>query len=294
MMLRQERMTDAVILCVAGGVLGGAGVSASAASVSPDVIFGSGNANGSFTVDQNVPANVELGLRAKLRFDASNQPANIFNYNLVDTYTFQNGTPPSGFGFAPNATTTPIWNFEWSINSDISDVPPGGGGLNTGWLTDEPLNRFTYRLSLDADPGPGTNFLTFDPINVDLADHALGNNSFGNDEGIVATTEVGYQQLIGNGNPSFPFFPPPGRGYNVAQNSWSYEFFNDPGSPLENFDPNQTGTYTIKLEAFDGGVTPVASTSIDVEVVPEPATLALAGIGGLVFLSRRVGRRSED
>lgn len=84
--------------------------------VTNNVIFGSGNANGSWTTDR---ANgVEVGLRAKVRFNAANAPENTFNSNGAGTYEFQAGLPPTGFGFAPGSTSTATWNFEWSINSN--------------------------------------------------------------------------------------------------------------------------------------------------------------------------------
>ena len=48
--------------------------------ITPDVIFGSGNANGSWTTER--VSGLEIGLRAKLRFDASCAPDNIFNSKL--------------------------------------------------------------------------------------------------------------------------------------------------------------------------------------------------------------------
>lgn len=72
-------------------------------NVIPDVIFGSGNANGAFTVNRN--NDVELGIRAKVRFPV---PSNTFNSDGDGTYTHQAG---DFGGLAP-------WNFEWSVNSD--------------------------------------------------------------------------------------------------------------------------------------------------------------------------------
>ena len=245
-MLRQ--LTIAALLASAPGM-------ALAMNVTPDVIFGSGNANGSFTLDRR--NGVELGLRAKLRFNSSNLPENTFNYDGVDTYTFAAGTPPTGFSFAPNSPTTPIWNFEWSVNTDFEGT------------TGKVLDDLTYILSL-GDGNLGA--LTFDPINVTSADHALGNNSTGNGGGTVDT--VTYASSIGS--------------FNVAQNSWSYEFFNNAGTALEFFDPNKVGTYDISLTAFDGGVE-VASTSIKVNVVPVPGALPLLAtvIGGVAWMRRR-------
>jgi len=85
-------------------------------NVTPDVIFGSGNSNGSFTVDQN--NNIELGLRGKLRYDATGLPQNIFNSNGDGTYSFNAGVAPT------KSSPVGVWSFEWSINSDLS----GGQG----------------------------------------------------------------------------------------------------------------------------------------------------------------------
>ena len=233
--------------------------------VTPDVIFGSGNANGGFTTD--TVGSVELGLRAKVRFDENNLPQNVFNSNGDGTYTFQDGLPPTGFGFAAGSPSTATWNFEWSINSDVD-----GSGT--------PLDQLTYQLSIDFDPGAGTNFLSFDPIN-DINggtgtvqwDHAIGTNATGNGGGTSipnnTSDAAGYATAIATNN--------------VAQNSWNMEFFDSATFP---FDGAAVGIYTFTLSASDNsGV--VASTSIDVEVVPEPTSLALLAIGGLTVLRRR-------
>lgn len=56
------------------------------ADVTPDVIFGDGNANGGFSVSRS--NGIEIGLRGKLRFDDTNNPRNIFNSNGDGSYTF--------------------------------------------------------------------------------------------------------------------------------------------------------------------------------------------------------------
>ncbi len=225
--------------------------------VTPDTLFGAGNQNGSFT---GIALNgVELGLRGKLRFDISGQPQSVYNYD-----------GGSGYAFAPADGNAPanrsVFNWDWSIN--VQDT-----GLN--------LADFTYRMDVDLDPGEGTDFLSFDPINVAYADHGIGDNSTGNGDGTVASDPADYAQLIA----SFP----------LAQNSWNLGFF----AP-DDFDPQTEGLYTIGLSAFGQGGETLASTSIDirygevpqsVSAVPVPAALPLLlgalGMGGAVGLRRR-------
>lgn len=225
------------------------------ADVTPDVIFGSGNANGSFTVDR--ANNVELGLRAKLRYNLGGAPENTFNSNGDGTYTFfpSEGNPPTGLS---------IFNFEWSVNSNLS-----GAG-------ERALDALTYLLEIDYDPTTGTNFTSFDPINQSFEDHAIGDNSTGNSAGAVAVNDTGYSSLIATNN--------------VAQNSWNLGWFEPSG-----FDPQTEGLYTFRLSAFDG-TAELASSAIDVQVgnvpaapVPLPAAgwLLLSAVGGLGLAARR-------
>lgn len=231
-------------------------------NVSPDVIFGSGNANGGFTVDS---ANgVELGLRGKLRYNAAGDPENTFNSNGDGTYSFSAGIAPG------QLHPTPEWSFEWSINSAVD------GPLRA-------LSALTYELGVDMDPTLGTNFFTSDPINTFWADHALGNNSTANGAGIE-TPLLDISAYSSNIDE-----------FNVAQNSWQPHFwFINPA-----FDPTIEGTYDFYLSAFDDAGGQLARTDIQIIVgnggsaVPDGGSALLllsAGLLGL-FGYRRLAKR---
>ena len=148
--------------------------------VTPDVIFGSGNLNGAFTTDRQ--NGIEIGLRGKLRHDATGQPQNIFNSNGDGTYSFNNIVAPT------QASPTAEWSFEWSVNTDQ---------LGTTGLF---LDHFTYELGVDTDAGPGTSFITFDNISPNPGpvewDHAIGTNNTGNGGGTNARDLPTYLGLI--------------------------------------------------------------------------------------------------
>jgi len=238
-------------------------------NVNPDVIFGSGNANGSFTIATG--SNIEIGLRGKLRYNSLGQPENTFNQvGSSNTYRFDKGAPVSN----PNRG---LWNFEWSINTDVS------GSGSTG----SQLNDFYYSLQmfkLDADGTNPADAVSFDLINLPYADHSIGDNSTGNGAGVEAASGniPQYQGLISN--------------FNVAQNSWNYDFFDASGNALEDWNPNAAGTYLIRLTVFEnnGGAigNELLSNSINIQVVPLPPA-AFAGLGLLGTLAgvRAIRRR---
>jgi hypothetical protein len=225
--------------------------------VTNDVIFGSGNANGGFTTDR---ANgVELGLRAKVRHNALGLPENTFNSNGDGTYTFEAGVAPT------QSYPTAVWSFEWSINSDYEDA------------TGSDLSDLTYELAMTSTNA--ATILPFDPINginPGLApprvqwDHAIGDNTTGPGPG-------GGRIVIPNAADDAAGYDAAIDANNLAQNSWKPHWFAFP------FNPTINGTYTFTLSAFDG-IGQVASTAIQVNVVPEPATLALVAASGLLSL----------
>lgn len=204
--------------------------------VTPDIIFGAGNANGGFTRDRD--DGVEIGLRGKLRFNASGLPENTFNSNGDGTYSFQNIVGPT------RTSPTPEWSFEWSINSDYK----GTTGRN--------LDAFRYELGLDGDPGLRTSFVTFDPIYLGptgCADHSFGTNATPNGGGAEASCPdpAGYYAMVAANN--------------VVQQSWRYDFFAFIGSLL-GFNPTVVGVYDIYLLAKDSYGEVVARSDIRILV----------------------------
>lgn len=225
-------------------------------NVTPDIIFGSGNTNGNFTVDRS--NGIELGLRAKIPF------VGFTNSNGDGTFTYR----VSQQELAPDNKCVPIggcWNFEWTVNTDFEASDPDNPG--------RVINELTYLLGIDFDPGAGTDFLLFDPItpnapnpaplSVSFWDHSIGKNNTANGAGTEANDATEYATLIDENN--------------VLQQSWRHAFF--PFHPTLDYDPTAPGVYDIFLTAFDGSAE-VAHTQIQVFIqAPEPGTLALFGAG---------------
>lgn len=234
-------------------------------NVAPGVIFGSGNANGSFTVDRS--NGVEIGLRGKLRHNAGGAPENTFNSNGDGTYSFAAGVAPT------QPFPTAVWSFEWSINTDYS----GTSGVK--------LDDLTYALRLDTDASQGTSYFTFDQIHAlnpgkpgGWWDHSIGTNATTAATDLIASDRPGYEALLAANN--------------VAQNSWKPHWY------IPGFNPTVDGTYDIELAAYNGS-TQVAKSHIQIIVgaggaaVPDTgATVALIGfaLAGLVGLRRLLVR----
>lgn len=251
-MLKDLGRTAALAVGLIGTQLSHAGL------VTPDVIFGAGNANGGFTIIED--QGLELGLRAKLRYNMSGNAENTFPWDGTDTYTFleTDGVAPAGRA---------IWSFEWAINTD-SD--PGNASGNK--ITD-----FVYTIDIT---GPGGYSFSYDPLGL-LQGVSFGTNSTAN----------------GAGTDAFSFDPGTGKqwftsttttidllNFNVAQTSENIGF-----TEFNNNDPQAVGQYRVSLTATAQDKSLSNTIFIDVQAVSAPATLALFGFGiaGLGFSRRK-------
>jgi hypothetical protein len=199
--------------------------------ITPDIIFGSGNTNGSFTTDRR--NGIEIGIRAKIPF------VGTINSNSNGTYSYTLDETDHD----TNAVSARRWNFDWTVNTNFD----GSTALN--------ISDLTYEMGLDGDPSLGTDFLVFDPITPNVTpliapffDHAIGTNITGNGLGVEATDNATYVPLIDNNS--------------VAQNSWRYSFF--PLEPLASYNPDVDGTYAVYLLAKDEDGKVVARVDIQI------------------------------
>lgn len=247
-------------------------------SLTGNAIWGSGNSDVGFTVDQF--GEIELGLRGRLRFNASGTATNILNNNGSDNrYYFNPGVAPT------QSSPTPVWSFDWSINSNYDGAL--GSNLN--------LNGYYYSLGLDFNPNAGAavagDFNVVNPLSLATPfahDNSFGNNGTGQGQG----TELTFFQLVNNGAANYSNLM---SSNNLVQNSWRGNW-NRTG-----FNPTLNGTYDIYLAAFSDAnrTNLLARTNIQIVVgdggplppavvpVPAAAPLGLLGMGLVAFVRRR-------
>lgn len=122
--------------------------------VTPGVNYGSGNANGSWTIHQN--NGIEVGLRTHQRGDSSgDNPANVFSSNGDGTYSWQAGSFSKTYS-GVNTYNMAYWNYDFSIDLNyLGETNPTYNFSNTKVV-----------LGIDQNPGAAANLLNIDPITL--------------------------------------------------------------------------------------------------------------------------------
>jgi len=214
---------------------------AQAGNVTPDVIFGSGNPNGGWTISQS--NGIEVGLRGKTRFGPVLP-------NSGGVYQATTGI---------SSGTAATWNYEFSANVDWD----GTSGLK--------LDDVIVALEIDLDPSASVNYVgPFDVFSL-WVDNAVGTNATGNGGGVIDNANLNL--------------------YNVVQNSQNL------GWAGIGFDPYADGIYDFRLSVYaaaDTGFTnPLAQTTAQVVVTPEPSSMVLLGIGMVGLVGFGMRRRKQ-
>lgn len=242
-----KRFCLACIVCLSGASLAWAAPVSSVGNVNVWNV-GSGQANGDFQVTDDAVFN---GGAVQLGLRATlRQSGNVTPTG--DVYEIQPGIQPGTEG-NPRAR----WNFDYHVN--YADVVANLDALTlqiTSTNANTPAGGGVTDLLNPADLGGGNTIR-------DLIDcHIIG----------CAGTEI----PVGSSGP--PQTPDPTHYYQGSQNpvfSWFTPSFNS----------DLSGDYVFTLTAVEGDTT--ASTNMTVRIVPEPASLALMALGGVLLIRRR-------
>lgn len=218
----------------------------------PDIIWGSGNTNRGFTVATN--GIIELGLRAHLRNGPSG-PSDEIDVGIIQNdegaYLFDSSfrTSSATDGYA-------MWNFDWSIYTDMDD-------------TGHTLNNFAYLIGYDTNPGAGETMVYYDPV--------AGNSYCGN---------------VDTANGAMKDFEAPGcaAGDTVAQNSVNYKWLpGDLGDGEYTITLSAFSDSTYYNHLASVSIDVIVSGGISAVPLPAGLPLLLAGLGALGLLRRRKG-----
>ncbi|MEM9248817.1 MAG: VPLPA-CTERM sorting domain-containing protein [Pseudomonadota bacterium] len=223
-----------------------------ASTITPHIIFGSGNANRGFTVATE--GDIEIGLRAKQRFTAPNDEIGV---GIVQDSS-------GNYLFDSTGQVVPadrsVWNYDWSINTDTAD----------GSMT---LADYAFLIEVDFDASAAEDMRGYDPLSALSTGYYLGTNA----------SPEGGAAFDSGGDDAFDAF-------NVAQNSVNMGFIGAPLGAgqyrvaLSVFDIDSDDLIaTTSINVY---------VDTDPAVIPLPATLpillaGLAGFGALRRLQRR-------
>jgi hypothetical protein len=216
-----------------------------------DFIAGTGIPENQFTIDT-----AGTGERAFLK--ARNRTSGLPLAQAGNVYTVSDGV------INPGPSQRAAWNFDFQFSP----------------IAGKAVSDYLYQIEADTNPAAGAaTFVTVSvPGGVQLA-APMGDSYYPNGKGgSISGTDASpvYSYTAGWSDATTPF---------VIANSQNYNFGHLAGASFANAGPAE---YEIRATMFDAVSTlPVATSTIFVNVVPEPASATLLALAGVGVLARR-------
>lgn len=215
-----------------------------------DFIPGTGIPENQFTIDTG-------GTLERAFLKARDRVSGVPLAQLGNIYTVSNGVINPG----PNQRAA--WNFDFQFSPIAGKV----------------VSDYLYEIQADTNPAPGAaSFVTVSvPAGVQLA-APMGDSYYPNGTGgsIGGTDASPTYTYTAGWSDSTPF---------IIGNSQNYNFGHLIGSGFANTGPAEYEIRAVMKNAI-GGAT-VASSTIFVNVVPEPASASVLALAGIAMLARR-------